>query len=96
MPARVRGSAKTTAPASSAGPALDSTRVFTPYSWGAGAIIAIDNADDSAQLAFVRFAQTFITPHYVSQDGVVALAAQAGRYYWLDRKARVFTGAFKT
>lgn len=95
MPARVRGSAKTTAPATSAGPALDSTRVFTPYSWGAGAIIAIDNADDSAQLAYVRFAQTFITQHYVSQDGVVALAAEAGRYYWLDRKARVFVGAFK-
>jgi hypothetical protein len=93
--ARVRGSAKTTPPVTNAGPPLDSTRIFTPYSWSAGAIIAIEHADESAQIAFVRFGQSFITPHFESIDGVVALTAEQGRYYWLDRSARVFSGAPK-
>lgn len=91
-PARVRGSAKTTPPVTNAGPPLESTRIFTPYSWNAGAVIAIERADHSAQIAFVRFAQLFITPHFESVDGVVALAAEKGHYYWLDHSARVFTG----
>jgi hypothetical protein len=95
MPARVRGSAKTTPPASSAGPPLERTRVFTPYSWAAGAIVAIERDDESAELAYVRFSQTLVTTHYVSPEGVVALAATSGRYYWLDRAARLFGGDFK-
>lgn len=91
-PARVRGSAKTTPPASSAGPPLESTHVFAPYSWGAGAIVAIEHADESAEVALVRFSPSLLTPHFVSRDGVVALAAELGRYYWLDRSARVFGG----
>lgn len=91
-PARIRGSAKTTPPVSNAGPPLEATQIFTPYSWSAGAIIAIEHPDTSAQVAFVRFGQTFITPHFESLHGVVALTAEAGRYYWLDRDARVFTG----
>lgn len=81
-----------TPPVSSAGPSLENTHVFAPYSWSAGAIIAIELADDSAEVAFVRFGQSFITPHFKSKNGVVALAVELGHYYWLDRSARVFTG----
>jgi hypothetical protein len=60
-PARVRGSAKTTPRASSAGAPLETTHVFAPYSWSAGAIVAIELADESAEIALVRFSPSLLT-----------------------------------